>query len=342
MTAEERHKYCLERARSVFQREAEAIREVGSGLDDSFVRSVEWILKAIVRPEDRSGTGLGKVVVTGVGKSGLVARKIASTFNSTGTTAFYMNPLDAGHGDLGMVRKEDVVILVSRSGANEELKVLIPSFRLLGLPVLLITAKADSDLAKVADEVLLIGDGPEACSLNLAPTASVVASIAVGDALALTVFDLRGLKEDDFARFHPAGVLGKRLLLRVRDIMIRGDEVPQVHQNAGIREVLLQIVEKRVGATGVVNDSGVLTGIVTDGDLKRILLRHENVSGLSASDMMTKSPRTISEESLVADALKSMHENPEAVITCLFVTGEGGKPVGLIHIYECLRSGVAE
>jgi arabinose-5-phosphate isomerase len=338
----DREAFALERARSVFRREAEAIRELEATVGPSFARAVSMLHRAIVRPEDPGGTKFGKIVVTGLGKSGLVARKIAATFTSTGATAFFLHPVEAVHGDLGMIHPEDVVLLVSRSGANEELKRLLPPLRLLGVGLILITAKGDSELAKAADEVLLIGDGPEACSLNLAPTASAVASLAMGDALALTLFDLRGLKSEDFARFHPSGVLGKRLLLRVEEIMHRGAEMPIVREDASMKDALLEIVGKRLGATGVVNDAGALIGILTDGDLKRILLRRPDIFALRASEVMTKDPKTIGPTALVADALKRMHADPRSIITCLFVVDPSSKPLGFLHMYDCLRTGIAE
>ncbi|MFH1681242.1 MAG: KpsF/GutQ family sugar-phosphate isomerase [Candidatus Eisenbacteria bacterium] len=339
---EEEGGFAVERARAVFRREAEAIRELEESVGPSFARAVEMIRRAIVRPEDPAGTRLGKIVVTGVGKSGLVARKIAATFNSTGATAFFLHPVEAVHGDLGVIEPEDVVIMVSRSGANEELKRLLPSLRLLGVGMILITAKADSELGGEADEVLLIGDGPEACSLNLAPTASAVASIAMGDALAVTLFDLRGLKSEDFARFHPSGALGRRLLLRVGDIMHKGEAIPLVTEEASMKEVLLEIVEKRLGATGVVDSAGVLRGIVTDGDLKRILLRKPDIFSLRVGDVMTRGPRTIGPDALVADALRLMHTDPKGIISCLLVVDGSLKPLGFLHMYDCLRAGVAE
>jgi arabinose-5-phosphate isomerase len=333
-------RFAIERARAVFRREAEAIRELEESVGPAFARAVERIRRAIVRPEDPAGTRLGKIVVTGVGKSGLVARKIAATFNSTGATAFFLHPVEAVHGDLGVIEREDVVIMVSRSGANEELKRLVPSLRLLGVGLILITAKRDSELAGAADEVLLIGDGPEACSLNLAPTASAVASIAMGDALALTLFDLRGLKSEDFARFHPSGALGKRLLLRVRDIMHAGDAMPLVREDANMKDALLEIVEKRFGATGVVDAAGAVSGIVTDGDLKRILLKKPDIFSLAVGEVMTRNPKTIGPDALVADALRIMHANPQGIISCLLVVDASSKPLGFLHMYDCLRSGV--
>ena len=340
--APEREAFCLERARAVCRREAEAIREAEERIDGSFARAVELLRAAVVRPEDREGTGLGKIVVTGIGKSGLVARKIAATFNSTGATAYYLHPVEAIHGDLGMVRPGDVVVAVSRSGGNRELLRLVPPLRLLGAPIILITAKEDSELAKHADETLLIGDGPEACSLNLAPTASVAASLALGDALAITLFDIRGLKCEDFARYHPGGVLGRRILLRVEDLMLRGEEVPLVSEDAPMREVLVEIVEKRVGATAVVDGEGRLAGIVTDGDLKRILLRHDEPTRLRAGEMMNRDPKTIGPGALVAEALKKMTADPRAVLPCLLVTDQNNRPIGFLHHYACLQSGVAD
>jgi len=334
--------FCLTRAREIFRREAEALAGLEKSVGPSFARAVQILHRVVVRPEEPGKTGLGKIVVTGVGKSGLVARKIAATFNSTGATAFFLHPVEAVHGDLGVIRKEDAVILVSRSGTNAELKSLLPSLRLLGVPLILITAKERSELAEAADEVIWIGEAPEACSLNLAPTASVVASLAVGDALALTLFDLRGLKSEDFARFHPGGVLGRRLLLKVEDIMHTGEEIPVVSEEADMKEVLFEIVEKRLGATGVVNGEGALSGIITDGDFKRILLGGQEIFSLRAGEVMSRNPRTIGQGALVADALKKMHENPKSIISCLVIVDEDSRPIGWLHMYDCLNSGVME
>lgn len=335
-------RFGVERAKEVFRREAETLRYLEENVDESFGRALETLHRAIVRPEDPKGTGLGKIVVSGVGKSGLVARKIAATFSSTGATSFFLHPVEAVHGDLGMIHPEDVVLLVSRSGANGELLGLLPSLRLLGTPLIVITAKPDSELGRAADVVLPIEDGPEACSLNLAPTASAVASIAMGDALALALFDLRGLKAEDFARFHPSGVLGKKLLLRVRDVMHTGDDLPLVREDASLKDALLEIAGKRLGATGVVDGEGRLSGILTDGDLKRILLREPDVFGLRAAEVMTRDPKTIGPDALVADALKKMHQNPKSIIACLLVVDQSARPIGLLHQYDCIRSGIAE
>ena len=340
--AEDRERFCIDRAKAVFRRETEALRYLEENVGEPFTRAVELIHGTIVRPEDPGRTGLGKVVVTGVGKSGLVARKIAATFSSTGASAFFLHPVEAVHGDLGMIREEDVVLMISRSGSNDELKRLLPSLRLLGVGLILITAKPESELAIAADVVLPIGDGPEACSLNLAPTSSAVASIAVGDALAVVLFDLRGLKSEDFARFHPSGVLGKRLLLRVEDLMHRGDELPVVREDAPMKDALLEIVEKRLGATCVVDEKGKLTGIVTDGDLKRILLRKPDLFSLPVGEVMSRDPRTIDSQALAADALKKMHADPKSIIACLLVTDQKNRPIGILHMYDCLRSGVTE
>ncbi len=332
---------CIERGREVLKREADALQELEGRLDRSFAEAVDLLYRTIVRPEDRSRTGLGKVVVTGIGKSGIIGRKLAATFNSTGATAFFLHPVEAVHGDLGMVTGEDVVVVLSRSGNNEEVNRLIPSLKVLGLPIIAITANGESELARAAAVTIEIGDGPEACSLNLAPTSSAVAMLAVGDALALTLFDLRGLKEEDFARFHPAGALGKRLLLKVEDLMHTGEEMPAVGEEVSMKDVLVEIIEKRLGATTVIDDDGHLSGIITDGDLKRLLLRHQDLFTLQARDVMSTRPSSIRKDLLAADALKLMHADPKAIITCLAVTDEEGSLLGFVHMYDCLRSGVA-
>ncbi len=326
------------RAKEVIRLEAAAVAGVEERIDGTFVEALDILYRTV----SGGGGAAGKVVVTGLGKSGLVGRKIAATFNSTGAASFFLHPVEAVHGDLGMVAKGDAVIVVSRSGRNGEITALLPSLRLLGVPIILITcaAGAVSELAERATVVIDVGDITEACSMNLAPTSSALAALAVGDALALSLFEARGLKEDDFARFHPGGVLGKRLLLKVADIMHRGEAVPRVGAGAPMKEVLLEIVEKRLGATTVADDDGTLLGIVTDGDLKRLLLRHEDFFGLTAGEVMSRAPRTIGEDALVADAMKRMHEREDAVISCLAVVDRSERVIGFLHMYDCLRSGV--
>lgn len=343
MSGEERngHDYSLSRAREVIRHESDALAGLAEQLDASFLEALNILYRTVAPRDWGAASGIGKIVVTGLGKSGLIGHKIAATFNSTGATSFFLHPVEAVHGDLGVVGSGDAVLMISRSGRNEEMLRLIPSFRLLGVPIILITCGPESELAAAADVVLSLGDISEACSLNLAPTSSAVATLALGDALALTLFERRGLKEADFARFHPGGVLGRRLLLRVRDIMHVGGELPAVPADAPMRDVLLEIVEKRLGATTVVDGEGRLAGIITDGDLKRLLLRHDDLFSRKAREVMIPGPRTIGMDALVADAMKLMHRDPEAIISSLVVVDDEGGVAGFLHMYDCLRSGVA-
>lgn len=335
------HDFSLARAREVIRHETDVLAALERNLDSSFVEALNLLYRTVVPRDWGAAGGIGKIVVTGLGKSGLIGQKIAATFNSTGATSYFLHPVEAVHGDLGVVGSGDTVLMISRSGKNDEMLRLLPSLRLLGVPIILITGAVDSDLAAAATVVLSIGEISEACSLNLAPTSSAVATLALGDALALTLFERRGLKEEDFARFHPGGVLGKRLLLQVKDVMHVEEELPAVPVDAPVREVLLEIVEKRLGATTVVDGEGNLAGIVTDGDLKRLLLRHEDLFSLTAGDVMSPNPQTIEEDALVADAMKIMHENADSIISSLAVVNREGQMVGFLHMYDCLKSGVA-
>ncbi|NNE09266.1 MAG: KpsF/GutQ family sugar-phosphate isomerase [Gemmatimonadetes bacterium] len=324
----------LERARDIVRQEADALADLADELSASFLDAAAVLHRAIAEP----GEGRpGKIVVTGVGKSGLIGRSLAATFNATGATAFFLHPVEAVHGDLGIIDPGDAVILLSRSGASDELRQLIPSLRAAGVPLIAITARDDSELARFADVSIAIGDRPEACSLNLTPTTSATATLAIGHALALTLFEWRGLKEEDFARFHPGGLLGKRLLLRVKDVMHTGDGIPRVTLETDMRTVLIEIMGKRLGAAAVVEGER-LAGIITDGDLKRIVLSHDDLFEVPVSEVMTARPQTIGPDDLVADAYRKMHANPDAVITCLpVVTGE--RLTGFLHMYDCLKSG---
>jgi arabinose-5-phosphate isomerase len=326
----------LETARSVIRIEAEEIARLEDRLGEEFIKAVETIVACVERG--------GKVIVTGVGKSGLAGTKIAATMNSTGTSAFFMHPVEAVHGDLGMISVRDVVIAISKSGTSEELAALMPTFRRLGTRIISLTGRMDSELASESDIVLDVSVTQEACPLGLAPTASTSAALAMGDALAVAVFVVRGLKPEDFAFHHPGGSLGKRLLLKVKDIMHSGDDVPLVKENDTMRDALVEIVEKRLGVTGVVNSAGRLTGIITDGDIKRILVSHPEVPDIrdiKVGSVMTPHPRTIDSEALVASAIQKMEADPGRLITSLMIVDHNSRPIGIIHMHDCLRTGIA-
>jgi arabinose-5-phosphate isomerase len=326
----------LETAREVIRIEAGEIARLEDRLGEGFVNAVEAITSCIERG--------GKVIVTGIGKSGLVAKKLAATMNSTGTTSFFLHPSEAVHGDLGMVSARDVVIAISKSGKSEELAALLPTFKRLGTAIISLTGDVESDLAKESDIVLDVSVRQEACPFDLAPTASTSSAFAMADALAIAIFVVRGLKPEDFAFHHPGGALGKRLLLKVSDIMHTGGNMPIVRESATMRDALMEIIEKRLGMTGVVDESGKLVGIITDGDIKRILMGHQDVRDvreINVGSVMTRNPRTIDREALVARAIQKMEEDPGRLITCLMIVDGGGFPIGIIHMHDCLRTGIA-
>lgn len=330
------HVDLLKTARSVISIEAEEIARLESRLGEEFIEAVETIVSCVERG--------GKVIVTGVGKSGLAGAKLAATMNSTGTSSFFMHPVEAVHGDLGMIRARDVVIAISKSGSSEELAALLPTFRRLGTKIISLTGSVRSELADESDVVLDVSVTQEACPLGLAPTASTACAIAMGDALAVAVFVVRGLRPEDFAFHHPGGSLGKRLLLKVKDIMHSGEEVPLVEENATMQDALVEIVEKKLGVTGVVDSGGRLVGIITDGDIKRILVGHPEVPDIrdiKVGSVMTPSPRTIDQDALVASAIQRMEADPGRLITSLMIVDDNNLPVGIIHMHDCLRTGIA-
>jgi len=318
----------LQRAKDVLNIEAKGIVSLVDRLDDVFLRAVELLHGCC-----------GKVVVTGMGKSGLIGRKIAATLSSTGTPAFFLHAGDAVHGDLGMVMKGDVVLAVSNSGETEEILKLLPHFKLNGLKVVVMTGKPDSTLGKAGDAVIDVGVNEEACPLGLAPTASTTASLAMGDALAVVLLEKKGFKEEDFAVRHPGGILGRKLLLRVEDLMHRGNEIPLVNEETPMKDALFEITSKRLGVTGVVDLKGTLIGVITDGDLRRGLeSKGEEFFRLKAKDLMTRNPKTIASASLAAEAVDVMEQRP---ITSLFVLANGSrKPIGVIHLHDLVKSGI--
>lgn len=307
-------------ARDVLDIEASAVRALADQLDGEFVAAVGLLLEC-----------RGRVVVSGIGKSGHIARKIAATLASTGTPAFFVHPAEASHGDLGMVTKDDVFVAISNSGESEELVAILPLIKRLGAKLIAMTGRPASSLATLSDVHLNAGVAKEACPLNLAPTASTTAALALGDALAVAVLDARGFGSDDFARSHPGGALGRRLLTYVRDVMRTGDEVPAVPLGATLSDALFQITAKRMGMTAVVDDAGRVAGIFTDGDLRRVLERDGDFRRLPIVDVMTRNPRTIAPDHLAVEAVELMERHR---ISQMLVVDEHGALIGALNMHD--------
>jgi len=317
----------LKSAERVLRIEAEAVASLMDRLGEPFLGALE-ILK----------TCRGRVVVTGIGKSGLVGRKIAATLASTGTLALFLHPAEGAHGDLGMVARGDVLLVLSNSGETDEILGILPAIKRLGVPLLVMTGNTQSTLARHGDVVLDVSVKEEACPMNLTPTASTTATLAMGDALAVALLELRGLCEEDFALLHPGGILGRRLLLRVEDLMHIADAVPVVPETAEMQQVILEMTGKRFGATSVVDGKGALTGIITDGDLRRHLQKDGRLFEKRARDVMTPRPKTISGDELATKALELMEHH---AITSLLIVDATGRPTGMLHLHDLLRAKIA-
>ncbi|MCS0581042.1 KpsF/GutQ family sugar-phosphate isomerase [Massilia pinisoli] len=318
----------LELAREALDVEGEAIRKLSARLDrdDSVPRAVALMMAC-----------KGRVVVSGMGKSGHIGRKIAATLASTGTPALFLHPGEAAHGDLGMVTSQDVLIAISYSGESSELAIVIPAVKRMGVPVIAITGKPESSLALAADVHLDVSVEKEACPLNLAPTASTTATLALGDALAVALLELRGFKSDDFARSHPGGALGRRLLTHVRDVMRSGDAVPKVKPDALLTDALLEISHKGMGMTAIVDDGGRPVGVFTDGDLRRLIEKVQDFSKLVIRDVMHANPRRVHPEQLAVDAVAVMEEFR---INQMLVVDASDVLVGALHIHDLTRAKV--
>ncbi len=315
----------IRNGKKVIEVEAKVINELFNSIDENFADAVNCMYSC-----------KGRIVITGMGKSGLIARKIVATLNSTGTPALYMHPTDAMHGDLGMVRGEDVVIALSKSGATDELVSLLPMFKRLKTPTIGIFSDKESPLAKEVDILLFVNIQEEACPFDLAPTASTTAYLVLGDALSVALLKKREFTETDFANLHPGGSLGKRLSLRVSEIMKKGNEVPVVNEDTSLKDSILEITSKRLGVTAVVSGNGKLSGIITDGDLRRLLERTLDIKNMTAKDIMTIKPKTISPEILASLALQMM-ENYK--ITSLIVA-KAEIPVGILHLHDLVNLGL--
>ncbi len=326
---QERGEALLDLAKKVFAIEAESILKLQDRLDEKFIQAVNILLACT-----------GKVIVIGIGKSGIIGRKIAATLACSGTPAFFLHPAEGIHGDIGMMARDDVAIAISNSGETEEVLKVLPVVKRMGIPLIVLTGNSQSLLARNGDVVLDIGVKEEACILNLVPTASTAATMAMGDALAISVLERRGFKEEDFALLHPGGALGKKLLLRVEDLMHVKEAVPMVFQDDSMKVALIEMTSKRMGITGVCDSDNNFVGVITDGDLRRALEKRDDVLAKKAREVMTTSPKTITMNALAATALQIMERHS---ITSLFVLSEFApkKVEGLIHLHDILKSGVA-
>lgn len=317
----------LAKARGVVDIEIQALEDLKSQMDDHFVRAIELIEACS-----------GRVIVTGMGKSGLIGKKIAATLSSTGTPSYFLHPAEGSHGDLGTLMKQDIVIAISNSGESPEILGILPLLKRFGVPLIAMTGKLNSTLAQQSDVVLNIAVRQEACPLGLAPTASTTATLALGDTLAVVLLERRGFSEEDFAMFHPAGSLGKRLLLKVKDVMHSGSALPLVSLDTPFLDALMEVSLKKLGMAIVVDANEKMQGILTDGDVRRALTKFENPREIAISEVMTRAPKQIETEDLAVSALRIMEEHK---ITVLVSCSADGLPIGAVHMHDILKTGIS-
>lgn len=311
---------------AVIETEAQAVFELTQRIDARFEKACELLLAC-----------RGRIVVTGMGKSGHIANKIAATLSSTGSPAFFMHPGEASHGDLGMITRQDTVLAISHSGNTLELVTLLPLLKRLEVPLITLTGNHESALAQAADVNLDVSIKQEACPLGLAPTTSTTVSLVMGDALAIALLQARGFSAEDFALSHPGGSLGKRLLLRIDELLHQGQELPIINENATISEALIEVTNKKLGMTCVVNSKGYLVGVYTDGDIRRTLTRQCDINTTPLKEVMTHNARTISRGMLAAEALALMQKHS---ITSLIIADEENRPTAVLHLHDLLKAGV--
>lgn len=315
-------------AKDVLKIEANSILRLVDTIGENFDNAVELLYNC-----------KGRVIITGMGKSGLIGKKIAATLSSTGTPSYFLHPAESTHGDSGIITREDVVIAISNSGETQELMNLLPLIKRFGVKMVAMTGNLNSTLAKAGDVVLDISVEREACPLNKAPTASTTATLAMGDALAVCLLEKRGFSEEDFLIFHPSGALGKGFLYRVKDLMLSDmEKLPIVHENESFTNVIETISKYKLGMAIMVNQSGVITGVLTDGDIRRTLIKHKNDLSIAVNEVMTANPKRIKAEDYAASALHLMEKYS---ITALAVVDENDRPIGVIHIHDILKAGVA-
>ncbi|APF02657.1 TPA: KpsF/GutQ family sugar-phosphate isomerase [Legionella pneumophila] len=311
---------------AVIETEAQAVFELTQRIDERFEKACELLLSC-----------KGRIVVTGMGKSGHIANKLASTFSSTGSPAFFMHPGEASHGDLGMITRQDIVVAISNSGNTHEIVTLLPLLKRLEVPLIALTGNKQSTLAKSADVNLDVSIKQEACPLGLAPTTSTTVSLVMGDALAISLLQARGFSAEDFALSHPGGTLGKKLLLRIDDLCHTGEQLPLANENATVSDALIEVTNKKLGMTCVVDKHGYLVGVYTDGDIRRTLTRQFNINTTLIKDVMTKNCRTIPKGMLAAEALAIMQKYS---ITSLVVVENDNRPYAVLHLHDLLKAGV--
>ncbi len=316
----------IDKGREVVRIEKDAVAALEQRISLDFARAVDLLAAC-----------KGRVIVTGVGKSGIIARKIVATMNSTATSAVFLHPTDAVHGDLGMVRKDDVVICLSKSGNTDELNTLIPMFKRIGVPIISLVGRMNSMLAHESTVALDASVEEEACPLDLAPTSSTTVALVLGDALAIALLDRRHFQKEDFALYHPGGTLGKRLLLKVDELMVSGTDVPQVRSDVPLRDAIMEMTSKRLGCTCVVREDGTLEGIITDGDLRRLLQTTTDISHMTGGMAMTRSPKTVRQGSLAAVVLQEMETYK---ITQIIVVNDAHRPVGVVHLHDLVNAGL--
>jgi len=317
----------ISKGKEVIRIEAAAIKALENRIDEQFEKAIDILLRC-----------KGRVIVTGMGKSGIIGQKIAAMLTSTGTAALFLHPAEGLHGDLGAVMPDDVVITISKSGSTEEIMRILPMFRRQNVPIITMTGNVNSILAKRGDVILDVSVEEEACPWDLVPTASTTATLVMGDALALALFQERGFSIAEFAKFHPGGDIGRRLLLQVDDVMRTGDEVPVIDISASLSEAVLVISSKRLGAVCVVDEKGQVAGIVTDGDLRRLMELRKNIWELTVAEVMSADPKTVKTGILAA---KAMHVMEEYSINALIIQNDSGQPVGMVHIHDLIKAGFA-
>ena len=315
----------LNTAKETILLESNAIANLATLIDDNFAKAITFILAS-----------KGRVIVTGIGKSANIANKIVATLNSTGTPAIFMHAADAIHGDLGNVQKDDVVICISKSGNTPEIKVLVPLIKNYGNKIVAITGNIDSFLGKNADFPLNTFVEKEACPNNLAPTTSTTAQLVMGDAIAVCLLKLNNFSSKDFAKYHPGGALGKQLYLRVSDL-IKNNQVPQVSENDSVAKVIVEISEKRLGVTAVLNAKNAIVGIITDGDIRRMLSKSTTIDNFTAKDIMGKNPKTILNDAMAVEAIERLENNN---ITQILVTDLENKYIGVVHLHDLIKEGI--
>lgn len=314
-------------AKEVLDIEALSILKLKNSINESFTKAIDILYNC-----------KGRVIVTGMGKSGIIGKKIAATLSSTGTPSYFLHPAESTHGDSGIITREDVIIAISNSGETNELLNLLPLIKRFGIPLIALTGGLNSTLAKTSDVTLDISVEKEACPLNKAPTASTTATLAMGDAIAVCLLEKRGFTEEDFLIFHPSGALGKGFLYSVSELMIKGDKLPLAFEDDKFTDVIELITQKKLGLAIITDKNCKMTGVLTDGDIRRTLIKYPNVQNLKVIDVMTANPKTISPHELAAKALHLMEKYS---ITALAITDERKKPVGVLHIHDLLKAGVA-